>query len=118
MADAEDSMIIEAAIDIVAELDPTTAAAVTDKTGRFGRAVCLKSATFEQHFPALFVGAPHRTTLDLLDQLYKWCVCAFRRRVFVHCPSRSTNCCHIRSDIVRLRVQLQLARRACHYAER
>ena len=83
MADADESMIVEAVIDVVAtELGPAiadagAAAVVADKTGRFGRAVCLKSATFEQHFPALFVGAPHRTTLDLLDQLYKWCVCSF-----------------------------------------
>ena len=41
--------------------------------GRFGRAIQLKASTFELPHAAIFVGAPHRTSLELLDQLYKWC---------------------------------------------
>jgi hypothetical protein len=41
-------------------------------TSRFGRAVTLKSSTYELPHAATFVGDTQRSTLELLDLLYRW----------------------------------------------
>jgi hypothetical protein len=46
---------------------PPTAAVM-----RFGRAVTVRVATIDLAHAAVHVGAPHRTSHELLDALYKW----------------------------------------------
>jgi hypothetical protein len=48
---------------------PTSASA---SAMRFGRAVSVRVATIDLAHAAVFVGAPQRTSHELLDALYKW----------------------------------------------